>query len=257
VRKIYFVAKVPDFHILFDQGKRNNESFGIHFVNSYSLTCMAIGIIPDRDLNNNFHLIDGRPLKKYLELKLRRKLFQNRGVDFLRNNIGELAKQNVTQIFLSFDSSAEKSLRLFCLKQKINSSNMRFETLDDRLTNSSIPYLSNSQFPERSVVWIFAGTPKQDEIANFLHRQTGLVTVGVGGALDMLMGRKSEAPKYMTKLYLEWFYRLIQEPKRLWKRYTLGNLFFLFLIIYDLFSSVFRLNFASAQSEISLSLPHK
>ncbi len=51
--------------------------------------------------------------------------------------------------------------------------------------------------------------------------------MGVGGSFDVIVGKTKRAPKWMQKLGLEWFYRFIQEPKRMWKRYLLGNLKFL------------------------------
>ncbi|NOW85440.1 N-acetylglucosaminyldiphosphoundecaprenol N-acetyl-beta-D-mannosaminyltransferase [Clostridium beijerinckii] len=47
--------------------------------------------------------------------------------------------------------------------------------------------------------------------------------MGVGGSFDVIAGKTTRAPKWMQKNGLEWFYRFIQEPKRMWKRYLVGN----------------------------------
>lgn len=52
--------------------------------------------------------------------------------------------------------------------------------------------------------------------------------IGVGGAFNVLAGVVPEAPIWMQNLSLEWLYRLIQEPKRLFKRYLVTNTKFLF-----------------------------
>ena len=53
-----------------------------------------------------------------------------------------------------------------------------------------------------------------------------------GGAfLEWISGAQRQAPKWVTKCYLEWFYRLIKDPIRLWKRYILGNPLFIYRII--------------------------
>ena len=62
-------------------------------------------------------------------------------------------------------------------------------------------------------------------------------TMGVGGSFDVVAGKVKRAPKWIHKLGLEWFYRLIQEPKRLWKRYLIGNLKFIFLVFREKFFS--------------------
>jgi N-acetylglucosaminyldiphosphoundecaprenol N-acetyl-beta-D-mannosaminyltransferase len=55
--------------------------------------------------------------------------------------------------------------------------------------------------------------------------------IGIGGALPVLIGQQRRAPVWMQKASLEWFYRLIQEPRRLFKRYFVTNSLFLFLIL--------------------------
>ena len=55
--------------------------------------------------------------------------------------------------------------------------------------------------------------------------------MGVGGSFDVIAGITKRAPIWMQKAGLEWFYRFIQEPKRMWKRYLLGNTIFIWLII--------------------------
>lgn len=58
-----------------------------------------------------------------------------------------------------------------------------------------------------------------------------------GGALDYISGRVKTTPKIFSKLYLEWLYRLCQDPIRLWKRYLIGNLVFLFVVARDNFKT--------------------
>ncbi|MBC2306056.1 WecB/TagA/CpsF family glycosyltransferase [Listeria booriae] len=53
------------------------------------------------------------------------------------------------------------------------------------------------------------------------------VSIGVGGSFDVIAGELKRAPKWMQRLNLEWFYRMIQEPKRLGKRYIIGNAVFI------------------------------
>ena len=55
--------------------------------------------------------------------------------------------------------------------------------------------------------------------------------IGVGAAFDYFAGNINRAPAWMQKCCLEWFYRLLQEPGRLWKRYFVTNLKFLWLVL--------------------------
>lgn len=77
------------------------------------------------------------------------------------------------------------------------------------------------------IVWVGLGTPKQDREASRLAQSTGLTCVAVGAAFDFAAGEVREAPRWMTNLCLEWIFRLISEPRRLWRRYFFGNIKFL------------------------------
>ena len=73
------------------------------------------------------------------------------------------------------------------------------------------------------VVWIGLGTPKQDEFVHRFADRIGLPTVAVGAAFDFLAGSVAQAPSLVQNLGLEWAYRLLREPRRLWRRYVFGN----------------------------------
>lgn len=60
--------------------------------------------------------------------------------------------------------------------------------------------------------------------------------MGVGGSFDVVAGKTTRAPKWMQDIGLEWFYRFIQEPKRMWKRYLVGNSTFIWLTLKEKFN---------------------
>ena len=62
------------------------------------------------------------------------------------------------------------------------------------------------------------------------------VFMGVGGSFDVISGKISRAPLWIQKMNMEWFYRMIQEPRRLFKRYFVGNWIFTISIIKEKFS---------------------
>lgn len=69
-------------------------------------------------------------------------------------------------------------------------------------------------------VWLGIGSPKQIELATYLKRHAkGMKIFCVGAALEFLTGQKKQAPILMQKSGLEWLFRLVSEPNRLWKRY--------------------------------------
>jgi N-acetylglucosaminyldiphosphoundecaprenol N-acetyl-beta-D-mannosaminyltransferase len=78
----------------------------------------------------------------------------------------------------------------------------------------------------------------------FLNKYKDIVRVpfimGVGGSFDVIAGKTKRAPLWMQKTGLEWFYRVIQEPKRMWKRYLFGNTEFVYLIFKEKMKQVFQ-----------------
>jgi N-acetylglucosaminyldiphosphoundecaprenol N-acetyl-beta-D-mannosaminyltransferase len=81
------------------------------------------------------------------------------------------------------------------------------------------------------VVWVGLGCPKQD-IWMAEHRAllNAPVLVGVGAAFDFIAGQKRQAPRWMMRYSLEWLFRLLQEPHRLWRRYLFYNPLFVLLV---------------------------
>ncbi|MGW5433702.1 WecB/TagA/CpsF family glycosyltransferase [Streptomyces sp. NPDC004059] len=74
------------------------------------------------------------------------------------------------------------------------------------------------------LVWVGIGAPKQELwMAEHRGRLEAPVLLGVGAAFDFLSGLKPQAPAWMQQRGLEWAYRLMKEPRRLWRRYLVNN----------------------------------
>ncbi|MCK5920582.1 MAG: WecB/TagA/CpsF family glycosyltransferase, partial [Methylococcales bacterium] len=77
------------------------------------------------------------------------------------------------------------------------------------------------------VLFVAFGNPKQELWIEKYGKEVGVpVMMGIGATLDFIAGKTQRAPRWMQKTGLEWAMRLIQEPKRLWKRYAVGMLVF-------------------------------
>ncbi len=74
------------------------------------------------------------------------------------------------------------------------------------------------------IVWVGLGTPKQERwMAEYRRYLQAPVLIGVGAAFSFHSGAVRQAPKWMQPLCLEWVFRLLMEPKRLWRRYLINN----------------------------------
>lgn len=82
------------------------------------------------------------------------------------------------------------------------------------------------------VVWVGLGHPKQELWMRTMSPRLDVpVLAGVGAAFDFVAGTKKEAPGWMKRAGLQWLHRLLSEPRRLWRRYLVGNARFLWLLL--------------------------
>ncbi len=84
------------------------------------------------------------------------------------------------------------------------------------------------------ILFIGLNTPRQDFWMAAHKNRVPCVMLGVGAAFDFLAGSKAQAPRWMMKIGMEWFFRLLTEPRRLWKRYLKHNPRFLVLFTLQL-----------------------
>ncbi|MCF7916923.1 MAG: WecB/TagA/CpsF family glycosyltransferase [Candidatus Omnitrophica bacterium] len=89
------------------------------------------------------------------------------------------------------------------------------------------------------ILFVGLGCPKQEIWAGMHKHKINAVMVTVGAAFDFIAGSKKRAPKWMQKAGLEWLYRLITEPRRLWRRYLVGNSYFMYLLSKKIIKKIF------------------
>ena len=88
------------------------------------------------------------------------------------------------------------------------------------------------------VVFVALGCPKQEYWMARQETKLQAVAIGVGAAFSFHSGEVSQAPRWMMRLGLEWLYRLVTEPKRLWRRYLVNNPAFLVLFALQLLKKI-------------------
>jgi N-acetylglucosaminyldiphosphoundecaprenol N-acetyl-beta-D-mannosaminyltransferase len=84
-----------------------------------------------------------------------------------------------------------------------------------------------------NILFVAISSPKKEIFVNTHRDKLSKVnfTMGVGGSFDVVAGVIRRAPRWMQKMGLEWFFRFIQEPGRMWKRYLIGNYQFVKLVL--------------------------
>lgn len=82
------------------------------------------------------------------------------------------------------------------------------------------------------LLFVAMGSPAQEKwIASQLERSGVRFALGVGGSFDHISGLAVRAPRWMQRAGLEWLYRLVREPRRMWRRYLIGNSTFIWMVI--------------------------
>jgi len=105
---------------------------------------------------------------------------------------------------------------------------LQYKPISDELIKKIDNEIKTSN-PE--LIFIGIGSPSQHKLA--VEMQANRPIICVGAAFDFVSGLKKQAPKWMQKWGLEWFFRLTTEPLILWKRYFIyGTLFLFFIIIF-------------------------
>lgn len=85
------------------------------------------------------------------------------------------------------------------------------------------------------ILFVALGTPKQEIWLSKHQREIGVpVSMGVGAALDFLSGKVKRAPRWVQQCGLEWLWRLMQEPRRLWRRYLVDDMIIVPLLLREL-----------------------
>lgn len=94
-------------------------------------------------------------------------------------------------------------------------------------SGESIQIAKDIRESEADILFVAFSSPKKEM---WIHDYQPIMQVpfamGVGGSFDVLAGKTKRAPKWMQSTGLEWFYRFIQEPRRMFKRYIIGNFIF-------------------------------
>ena len=100
-------------------------------------------------------------------------------------------------------------------------------------------YAKEIQNIDADIVWVSLGFPKQELFIEKICDEvdSNINFVGIGGVFDWVAGTKKKAPEWLANIGLEWVLRLVQDPKRLYKRYLIDNTLF---VLYFLRQVLFR-----------------
>ena len=188
------------------------------------------GIIEARDdprlqsiLNNAFLCVpDGMPTVWMGRLQGHKTMRRVYGPDLMLAMMEATQEMNVRHFFYGGSSGVAEELKANLKKQFsgiqiVGTYSPPFRPLDP---NESLHLQNLISTSQPHIFWVGLSTPKQELfMAEFLPQLDTCLMIGVGAAFDFHTGRVRQAPLWIRQNGLEWLFRLVQEPKRLWRRY--------------------------------------
>ncbi|MDP9380086.1 MAG: WecB/TagA/CpsF family glycosyltransferase [Chloroflexota bacterium] len=189
-----------------------------------------------RRIHNNAGMVtpDGMPLVWLLQRRLSRKVERVYGPDLML----ELCQLSVERGYTHFLYGGEEGVldllsanlrRRFPGLRIVGAYSPPFRPLSPAEDEEVMRLISEAN-PD--IVWVGLGMPKQERwMAAHVDRLKAPVLIGVGAAFDFHAGVKRQAPRWMQRNGLEWSFRLMTEPRRLWRRYLKNNPLFVGLVI--------------------------
>lgn len=209
----------------------------IRLVNAYSIRCASN--LPDykRALTDEgLNFPDGKPVAALMQKKGPGKAYQVRGPSLFRLVLDRGQSRQVRHMLIGGTAATLESLTARLSEDYpraviVGQWSPPFGPVDAKFVEDAKERIRDAN-PQ--IIWIALGTPKQDVAAARLAQEVPGVYIAVGAAFDFVAGTKKECPEFLRALYLEWLYRLSQEPRRLSQRYLIGNAVFLSIALREI-----------------------
>lgn len=174
-------------------------------------------------------LPDGGPLSQYSRRKGFAQAARVTGPDLMKEMLRESAQKHYRHYFYgstqeTLDILREKITRNYPGAVIAGMASPPFRPLTEEEDAAAVAAI-NEAHPD--FVWVGLGAPKQERWMAAHQGRVHALMLGVGAAFDYEAGNIRRAPRWMQRCNLEWLYRLLQDPKRLFKRYFVTNTKFL------------------------------
>lgn len=189
----------------------------------------------DKSLNNilksfDLALPDGFPVAKASAILYKNGQKRVDGYKIFNQTIKSGLKNNTSHYFFGNSEEVIKNLisKLTDRHPNINIAGYNCPPISSPEKLSSTHYQKIISEINPDIVWVSLGFPKQEKVVyNFSNSEYfSSNLVGIGFAIEWVAGTKVKAPEFLANIGLEWIFRLIQEPKRLYKRYLIDNSLF-------------------------------
>tara|TARA_B100000575_G_C23084394_1_gene624885 strand:- start:703 stop:1437 length:735 start_codon:yes stop_codon:yes gene_type:complete len=201
--------------------------------------------VKDIDIRNTVNKFtiktpDGFPVAKALTFLTNQKFSRVDGYKVFLQTIADGLDTNSRHYFFGNNENTTKKM-IEKLNEMFPNIKITGHICPEQMTAEelAIKYKDGFQNINADIVWVSLGFPKQEQFIEKICDEvdSNINFVGIGGVFDWVAETKKKAPEWLANMGLEWLLRLIQDPKRLYKRYLVDNTLF---ILYFLRQVLFR-----------------
>jgi len=217
--------------------KRGKEAKFLSTLNTYSLLVLDKDkVFKEAIIKSNWIIPDGYGTVfacKLLGVNIKERIA---GSDIFKDLNYKLNKKKKYKYF--FFGSTKKTLKLLSKRMELYYPNIKItgylsppfkSAFTKNENNKMIRYINSKKV---DVLWVGLTQPKQEKWIYENYSKLNVKFVGaIGAVFDFYSGQVKRAPIIMQTLGLEWFYRICQDPTRLWARYLTSNLYYIFIVI--------------------------
>lgn len=204
-----------EFFFELEKGYKKNKYFIINFLYWSNFVISRKKINYKKSLQiSNFLLIDGIGMQIYIKKIFKKQVKDMNGTDLLPVLLKKYRTQNIV-----FYGSKSSNIKKAYDKAKSENLNIVYY-------QNGYEELQWNMVPNKSILLVGKGSPIQEEwILNNINiiKKKEIIVFGIGGFFDFYSGETKRCPKIIKKLYLEWLYRVIKNPKQHYKK-NINNL---------------------------------
>ena len=211
------------------------QNYSVAICNANTLVRCYKNIRLNKIINSfDIKCTDGFPVAKASKILYKNNQKRVDGYKLFLKTIEKGLEHDVSHYF--FGNSETVVLKMIdnikLIHPKVNIKGFTCPPLSDYKELAKQKFISDIMIKKPDILWVSLGFPKQEKFINLIKKNNELQInmVGIGAVFEWVAGTKLKAPEWVANIGFEWVLRLIQEPKRLLRRYFVDN--FLFIIYF-------------------------
>jgi N-acetylglucosaminyldiphosphoundecaprenol N-acetyl-beta-D-mannosaminyltransferase len=221
----FYNADLPEEAYLLPYSPQKNH---IHLVAVSTINASFSNPDTRRHLNQGILICDSKPLSIALN-HFRAKHVYIRGADFFRRSL-RMSPEKKRHVFVVADEFVQVRVHEYLKETCPHITNFTVIVAIRGAADEIVKWLDHGITSE-DAVWIALGSPKQDVISSMISDKFKCNVIAIGAGLEFATNASKEVPNIVRGSGFEWLFRLLRNPRKLFRRYMVGNFLFLLRIL--------------------------